>query len=553
MVGELILGRFRVTDPIGSGGFGTVYRAWDERLERPVAVKVIEGTDAAPRVMREAQAVARLAHRNIATLYELSGDGKRAYLVSELIEGRTLRELGRRGELSDRLVATVGAGAAAALTHAHRGGVVHRDVKPENILVAAGGEAKLVDFGIARISGARTLTNTGDVIGTLAYMAPEQADGQRPGPAADVYSLAITMYESLTGEHPLAREGAAATARAIGEPIPPLAAVRPDLPEDLSETIDLCLHPDPEVRPLASELEDALGAHAHDLGGGRLPAVLRPSDPPPERPPVPTILGRLAPAASIAVLTLVALLASGASTLAFVTAGAAGLVALGRPRPAFAIAALVTIFWLWTGADEPGAALLAAFLAAPLIAIRAGTGRAVALPAAAPLLGLAGLGAAYPAFAGLTRGAGGRALLGACGCLWLGAGEIAADRTLILGAETAAPSGWSESPGTAIGELVLPLLEPPLALLAIVWALAAVALPLLVRGRAPVLDLVGALVWAAGLTSAHRLVAGGDESTGLLLATLAAACVAALAARRLGASDRPAPPSLEPATGTGRA
>ena len=138
MVGERILGRFRIEGRIGSGGFGTVYRAWDERLQRPVAVKVIDREHGAPRVTREAQAVARLAHRNIATLYELATDGERAFLVSELIEGETLRVLGRRGELTDRLVAQVGADSAAALAHAHRAGVVHRDVKPENILVCEG-------------------------------------------------------------------------------------------------------------------------------------------------------------------------------------------------------------------------------------------------------------------------------------------------------------------------------------------------------------------------------------------------------------------------------
>src|SRR6266545_6108464 len=248
MVGERILGRFRIEDRIGSGGFGTVYRAWDERLQRPVAVKVIDREHGAPRVTREAQAVARLAHRNIATLYELATDGERAFLVSELIDGETVRVLGRRGELSDRLVAELGAGACAALAHAHRNGVVHRDVKPENILVAVGGEAKLVDFGIARITGEKSLTASGDVVGTLAYMAPEQADGLRPGPAADVYSLALTLYECFCGEHPI-----------------PLGDLRPDLPVALTETIDAALDPDPELRPLASELEADLTVHAREL------------------------------------------------------------------------------------------------------------------------------------------------------------------------------------------------------------------------------------------------------------------------------------------------
>src|SRR5215470_2455606 len=246
MVGEQILGRFRIEERVGSGGFGTVYRAWDERLQRPVAVKVIDREHGAPRVIREAQAVARLTHRNIATLYELATDGERAFLVSELIDGDTLRALGRRGALNDRLVAQVGADAAAALTAAHRAGIVHRDVKPENILVDAG-EAKLVDFGIARIAGEKTLTATGAVVGTLAYMAPEQADGLRPGPAADVYSLALTLYECLCGEHPLLRGGPAATARAIGEPIAPLSEIRPELPAAVTDAIDASLDPDPEL------------------------------------------------------------------------------------------------------------------------------------------------------------------------------------------------------------------------------------------------------------------------------------------------------------------
>jgi hypothetical protein len=238
------------------------------------------------------------------------------------------------------------------------------------------------------------------------------------------------------------------------------------------------------------------------------------------------------------VLTLVALLASGGTPLPVLLASPlAGLIALVRPRPAFVFALAVTVVWLWAGAHEPGAAALTALLAAPLVLIPVGTGAALALPALAPLLGLAGVAAAYPALAGLTRGAWGRALLGAVGCLWLGAWEIVADRTLLIGAETAAPQDWPDHVGTAIGEVALPLFEPPLILLTVVWALAAAALPLFVRGRAPVLDLVGALIWAAGLISAHKLVAGpGAEPAGLLLAALAAAGLAAFAAPRLRAA-----------------
>ncbi|MGZ5410998.1 MAG: serine/threonine-protein kinase [Solirubrobacterales bacterium] len=539
MVGERILGRFRIEAAIGSGGFGTVYRAWDERLQRPVAVKVVERSDASPRVMREAQAVARLAHRNIATLYELAGEGGRAYLVSELIEGETLRALARRGELNDRLVAEVGAGCAAALAHAHRAGVVHRDVKPENVIVATGGAAKLVDFGIARISGERTLTNTGDVVGTLAYMAPEQAEGQRPGPGADVYSLALTLYECLCGEHPLIRESAAATARAIGDEIAPISEVRPDLPAPLADAIDASLDPAPELRPLASELERVLAAHARELDREALPPVLRPSFEEEDGPAwdlrADSLL-RFAPALSIGLLTLCALLVAGggAPAVALLAAPAAAIAAVGRPRAGLAVGAAATVAWLLLGAGDPGAALTAALLAAPLFAVPIAGEGALALPALAPLLGAAGIGAAYPALAGLCNGLATRALLGAIGCAWMAAAEIVSGKTFLLGSGNPAPGDWEGSAGAAIGDVITPLLSPQQLALTGAWALGAAILPLLVRGRSPVLDGVGALIWAAGLISAHRLVAGpGAEPAGLLLAALVAACLAAFATPRL--------------------
>ncbi|HEY6636527.1 MAG TPA: serine/threonine-protein kinase [Solirubrobacterales bacterium] len=540
MVGEVILGRFRIEKRIGSGGFGTVYRAWDERLQRPVAVKVIDREHGAPRVTREAQAVARLSHRNIATLYELATDGERAFLVSELIEGETLRSLGRRGELTDRLVARVGADAAAALTAAHRAGVVHRDVKPENILVDSGDQAKLVDFGIARIAGEKTLTATGAVVGTLAYMAPEQADGLRPGPAADVYSLALTLYECLCGEHPLLREGPAATARAIGEPIAPLAAVRPELPEQMTEAIDAALDPDPEERPLASELGSALGARVGELDGEPLPPIAGIDGDAFLEPRRSPELARFLPAAGIAALGLAALIASGAPAPIALVALGPGFLALGRPRPAYALELALVLLWLVLGAGEPGIAALVAVLGAPLL-LAAIDPEAIALPGLAPVLGLIGLGPVYPALAGLTRGAAGRALLGGIGYLWLAAWEELAHRTLLLGPVADPPAHWTGSAGTALGDVVAPLIDGSVLAGAAVFALAAWALPLLIRGRTPVLDALGALIWAAGLISALRLVDGGSSPPGLLFGALLAAVVAALLTRRLGvASDRKA-------------
>ena len=549
MVGEHILGRFRIEGRIGSGGFGTVYRARDERLQRPVAVKVIDRDHGAPRVTREAQAVARLTHRNIATLYELATDGERAFLVSELIEGETLRALGRGGELSDRVVAQVGAGSAAALTHAHRAGVVHRDVKPENILVVcedarkrdpfSSSEAKLVDFGIARIAGERSLTATGAVVGTLAYMAPEQADGLRPGPSADVYSLALTLYECFCGEHPFVREGPAATARAIGEPIAPLAAVRPDLPPTLTEAIDECLDPDPEARPLASELEAVLEAHAHELDGAPLPATTPFEEDPaaPKGAHVRPSLARIAPALGVGGLALCALIATGAPIPIVAAALAPMALALGRPRPAFALELALVLLWLVIGAGEAGTAVLVGALAAPLL-LPVIAPEAIALPGLAPLLGLAGLGPVYPALAGLTRGAAGRALLGGIGYLWLAVWEELADRTLLLGPVEHPPPDWTGSVGTALGDVIGPLFGGSVLAAAAVWALAALLLPFLVRGRTPVIDALGALIWAAGLISALRLVAGGTSPPDQLFAAVVAAAVAALAVHRLGPPPR---------------
>ena len=536
MVDELILGRFRIEERIGSGGFGTVYRAWDERLQRPVAVKVIDREHGAPRVTREAQAVARLTHRNIATLYELATDGERAFLVSELIEGDTLRSLGRRGELNDRLVARVGGDAAAALTAAHRAGVVHRDVKPENILVDSAEQAKLVDFGIARIAGEKTLTATGAVVGTLAYMAPEQADGLRPGPAADVYSLALTLYECLCGEHPLLREGPAATARAIGEPIAPLAAVRPELPEGMTEAIDAALDPDPEERPLASELGAALCSHAGELDGEPLPPVAGIDGDAFLEPRRRPELARLLPAAGIAALGLAALIATGAPAPIALISLAPGVLALGRPRPAYALELGLVLLWLVLGAGEPGVAALVAVLGAPLL-LSAIDPEAIALPGLAPVLGLAGLGPVYPALAGLTRGGASRALLGGIGYLWLAAWEELAHRTLLLGPVADPPAHWTGSAGTALGDVVAPLIDGSVLAGAGVFALAAWALPLLIRGRTPVLDALGALIWAAGLISALRLVGGGSSPPGLLFGALLAAVVAALLTRRLGVAE----------------
>ncbi len=270
LVGSLVLDRFLIERRIGSGGFGVVYEAWDGRLERPVAVKAIEQRgEAGKRVMREAQAAARLNHPGIVTLYEMGEEDGNALLVSELVEGDTLAHLAAEDALSDREIGEIGADLCEALDHAHSRGVIHRDIKPQNVQIVDGQpRAKLMDFGIALVADAAGLTQTGDVVGTLAYMSPEQAEGLEAGPEADIYSLALTLYECWSGENPHRQGNALATARSIGRRARPLRRLRPDLPRELAEEIDACLDPSPQHRPSLEELGVAIEDSLDELAEG---------------------------------------------------------------------------------------------------------------------------------------------------------------------------------------------------------------------------------------------------------------------------------------------
>ncbi len=266
----LVLDRYRLARRLGSGAFGTVWLARDERLERDVAVKILDRARVGGRFEREARVAARLSHPAIVTLYEAAVDDDGAYLVSELVRGRTLDRMLAAGRLSDREIVAIAVALCDALEHAHAQHVVHRDVKPSNVLIPepllpAGPPAKLTDFGIASVAGAESLTVTGDVVGTLAYMAPEQAAGLDAGPSADLYSLAVVVYEALTGVNPLA--GAAAQrSRRLGIRLVPLHRQRRDLPRELCHALDRALRPHPGERGSLTALRGALAAAADLVG-----------------------------------------------------------------------------------------------------------------------------------------------------------------------------------------------------------------------------------------------------------------------------------------------
>ena len=384
------MGRYRLGARLGAGGFGTVYAARDERLGRPVAVKVIPAGGAAPeRAQRESRAVARLDHDAIVALFDAGEEDGCRYLVSELVEGRTLAQLETAGELSDRDVLRVGLALADALAHAHERGVIHRDVKPQNVIVpdapsSRRGAAKLTDFGVAHLAGEDALTLTGDVVGTLAYMAPEQAAGRPVDERADLYALALVLYEALAGANPVNGGSPSATARRIGTVLPPLAGQRGDLPAGLCAALDRAVRPDPEERggldDLFDALADALG-EVSDEGGSIAPHPL-------ERglPVLPPVVGRLVAPAAAGALAWAALagLTPDPVLPPPLAAAAVLLLVAALPRLGWLAAALGVPLLL---ALQPGAA---AGRGAP--GARARRRRAAAAPRRRARLGAAGRG-----------------------------------------------------------------------------------------------------------------------------------------------------------------
>jgi eukaryotic-like serine/threonine-protein kinase len=263
MVGTVLEDRYELQELVGRGGMSSVYRARDRILGREVAIKVLHpqyasDSEYVERFRREAQAVAKLAHSNVAVVIDRGEDDGRPYIVFEYVEGGNLKTLiEREAPLPLERVVELGIQIARGLEHAHRGSLVHRDVKPQNVLLDRTGQAKLIDFGIARSSAEVRpgLTLTGTVLGSSDYIAPEQAQGRSVEERTDVYSLAIVLYEMLTGELPFPGENFVAVAmRHINETPPSVVGRRPDVPPRLAALMERSLAKDPEKRPMMTEV-----------------------------------------------------------------------------------------------------------------------------------------------------------------------------------------------------------------------------------------------------------------------------------------------------------
>lgn len=269
MAERIIGGRYTLLERLGSGGMATVWQARDRVLNRPVAVKILhEGLAQDPsfaeRFRREARNAASLSHPNIVTVFDTGEDEGLPYIVMELVEGETLHAVLRRsGPLSTQQTARIALGALPALEHAHSRGLVHRDIKPANILLTDAANVKVTDFGIAKAQNeASSLTQTGTLMGTASYLAPEQIGGQNVTGASDLYGLACVLYECLTGAPPFSGDTPVAVAvRHQRDAVPSLRARRPDVPPAFEGIIARALQKDPAQRfHSAAQMEQAVAA-----------------------------------------------------------------------------------------------------------------------------------------------------------------------------------------------------------------------------------------------------------------------------------------------------
>ena len=400
----LVLDRYRPLKPLGRGGSGSVWLAYDERTGLEVALKIVprEGKRAA-RASREMEAASRLRHERCVRAYDFAGDAGHVYIAYEYVRGRTLRETLRDDDVGDAAAVEIAAQVLDGLAHAHRRGIVHRDVKPSNVLVEDGEalSVRVLDFGLAQFDEADTLTAVGDVPGTLAYIAPERLSGEEATERSDVWAVGVILWEALAGSHPFWGVPLPQVASTIAGGAPPLSARRPELPRRLLAVVDSALAVDPGKRPsaarLAAELREAYVAApiSRRREPRRKPARRSGSD---ARATVPTtpLVRRLPSAGIAAVATIV-----GGSLLPFwppavlaLLALAAGLTTLRLPRLGLALALAAPLFPLGNAAQA--AALVYGVLAIAWLAVTWRDPRTGLAFCAGPFLAALGLLALLP-------------------------------------------------------------------------------------------------------------------------------------------------------------
>jgi hypothetical protein len=470
---ELVLDRYRPLRPLGSGGSGSVWLARDERNGLDVALKIIprEGK-AAHRAEREAEAASRLRHERCLRAYDFGTDYGHVYIAYEYVAGQTLRDAMRSGTLRDGQAVEAAAQILEGLAHAHGRGIVHRDVKPSNVLLAEaeGISVRLLDFGLAQFDEAETLTAVGDVPGTLAYISPERLRGEEACAASDVWGVGILLWEALAAKHPFWGVPLPQMAATIEAGAPPLETIRPDLPRRLLGAIAQAVALDPARRPpaaaLAKELREA--GTAKPRRSKRVESVYQ----------TQSLLPRLAPAAAAGAAAFL-----GGTALSFyptgwapVLAALAALAALRAPRVGLALALAAPILPL--GNLALGLAIVYAAVATAWLALSWRDARAGLVFLAGPALAALGLLALAPLATLAARGPVRRAAqaVAAVAVAAIAAGLTGAELPFGQGRAEALPLAGRESVPATL-HTVLGAVPPLLALEALVLAALAVALP----------------------------------------------------------------------------
>lgn len=291
---KILADRYRLVEQIGVGGMAIVYRAIDQRTGHSVAVKVLKpefnkDAEFVGRFQREAEAASRMTHHNIVNLLDVGMDGENRYLVMEYVQGKTLKELIReKGRINPVVAAQITIRILSALQHAHQNGIIHRDIKPQNILVHADGHIKVADFGIARMANTSTLTRNDTVMGSVHYFSPEQASGRAADVTSDIYSVGVVLYEMLTGRVPFDGDSTVAVAMQHLHARPtPIETIAPEVPLALCHVAMMAMEKNPKyryqsAREMAAELRMALEGRTDQMA----PRLV---EPPPVQPGTPNV------------------------------------------------------------------------------------------------------------------------------------------------------------------------------------------------------------------------------------------------------------------------